>query len=101
MTVYLIHFEQPYKHARHYLGYASDVQARIQRHQAGTGARLMEVIAHAGIHWHVARTWEGDQALEKALKLQKNSPRLCPDCQQKRWYQRTFSIRKSLEIRSY
>ncbi len=89
--VYLIHFDIPYRHARHYLGYATDLNARIQRHRAGTGARLMGVISDAGIRWHVARTWEGTQTLEKALKLQKNSPRLCPICQQERLYQRTLS----------
>jgi predicted GIY-YIG superfamily endonuclease len=32
MAVYLIHFDRPYKHSRHYLGYATDVDERLERH---------------------------------------------------------------------
>ena len=28
-TVYLIHFDTPYKHARHYTGWASDLERRV------------------------------------------------------------------------
>jgi predicted GIY-YIG superfamily endonuclease len=92
MSVYLIHFEQPYKHARHYLGYAQDVAARLQRHRAGTGARLMEVITQAGIPWHVAKIWpDGTPELERALKLWHSGVRLCPTCRQERLYNRTLS----------
>ena len=90
--VYLIHFETPYKHARHYLGSTSNLQARLKLHQAGTGARLMEVITQAGIRWHVARTWEGGRDLERALKTWKNSPKLCPTCLQAQLCQRLFSL---------
>ena len=79
-TVYLIHFETPYKHARHYTGWASDLDRRIARHRAGDGARLMEVVTEAGIGWHVARTWEGTRDLERAIKDRHEAPRLCPDC---------------------
>jgi predicted GIY-YIG superfamily endonuclease len=78
--VYLIHFNTPYKHARHYLGYASNLDARLTAHINGNGARLMEVIADAGIHWQLVRTWDGDRAAERKLKDQHNSPRLCPVC---------------------
>ena len=78
--VYLLHFSRPYRHARHYLGYTDDLDRRLEDHQAGTGARLMEVIVEAGIEFTVARVWEGDRSLERRLKNQKNSPRLCPIC---------------------
>jgi predicted GIY-YIG superfamily endonuclease len=58
-TVYLLHFERPYRHARHYLGSAEDLEARLALHRAGREARLLEVIAGAGIGFVVARTWEG------------------------------------------
>ena len=80
-TVYLLHFDRPYKHARHYLGYTSKaLKARLLRHEAGSGARLMEVIVGAGITFVVARTWKGDKALERKLKNRKNAPRHCPIC---------------------
>ena len=80
MSVYLIHFDQPYKRARHYLGYAEDLDARLERHRAGNVARLMEVINLAGITWRVARTWQGDRKLERKLKNRKEAPALCPIC---------------------
>jgi predicted GIY-YIG superfamily endonuclease len=82
MPVYLLHFERRYKHAGHYLGYTRDLEARIRAHRLGQGARLMEVIAQAGIPFVVARTWEGGRDMEMALKTWKNGPKLCPICVQ-------------------
>jgi predicted GIY-YIG superfamily endonuclease len=79
-TVYLIHFDTPYKHARHYTGWASDLERRVADHRAGRGARLMEVIKDAGISWDVVRTWEGTRNLERAIKDLHEAPRLCPEC---------------------
>lgn len=78
--VYLIHFNQPYKHARHYLGFTDDLEARLSQHAHGNGARLMAVIHAAGITWQLARTWEGDRKRERRLKHQHHSARLCPLC---------------------
>jgi len=81
--VYLLHFVEPYKHARHYLGCADDLSVRLAEHRAGTGARLMQVVARAGISWVVARTWPGWRRLEYKLKRQHNAPKnLCPICRQ-------------------
>jgi predicted GIY-YIG superfamily endonuclease len=88
MPVYLLHFERRYKHAGHYLGYTHDLEARIRAHRLGQGARLMEVIAQAGIPFVVARTWEGGRDVEMALKTWKNGPKLCPICVQRAWVQK-------------
>lgn len=82
--VYLIHFQTPYKHARHYLGSSNDVLARCEEHRNGSGARLMQVVEDAKIPWQVVRLWPGGRKEEKQLKLQKNSPRLCPICNGRR-----------------
>ena len=80
-TVYLLHFDEPVSnHARHYLGWASDLAARLEAHREGRGARLMEVVRERGIGWHVSRTWEGTRGRERAIKDRAESPRLCPDC---------------------
>jgi len=79
--VYLLHLDRPYKHARHYMGWAHDLDARLARHRSGNGARLIAVAAQAGIGWQLARTWPGDRTLERRLKKRKNAPRLCPVCQ--------------------
>jgi len=48
-TVYLLHFSEAYKHARHYMGYASDLEERLSRHRSGQGARLLSVLKASGI----------------------------------------------------
>jgi len=80
-TVYLLHFDEPVSdHARHYLGWATDLDARLEAHREGRGARLMEVCKERGITWHLSRTWEGTRDRERAIKDRAESPRLCPDC---------------------
>jgi predicted GIY-YIG superfamily endonuclease len=80
-TIYLLHFARPYRHARHYLGFAEDLEQRLAQHRAGRGARLVQVVLGAGIGFEVARTWKGDRRLERRLKNQRNAPaRLCPIC---------------------
>ena len=78
-TIYLLHFWFPYRHARHYLGSTADLDARLKQHAAGTGARLLEVVADAGINWTLARAWNGDRKREKQLKNYRRRA-LCPLC---------------------
>jgi predicted GIY-YIG superfamily endonuclease len=79
-TVYLIHLDAAYKHARHYIGWTADLDTRLEAHRNGRGARLMEVITDAGITWRLARTWPGGRDRERAIKDRHNAPRLCPVC---------------------
>jgi len=79
-TIYLIHFDRPYRHARHYTGWAADLDARLADHAAGRGARLLAVIADAGIGWTLARTWPGTRIRERQLKRQGGASRRCPHC---------------------
>ena len=78
-VVYLIHFFAPYAHARHYLGSTADLDARLKQHQAGSGARLMEVVSQAGINWTLVRAWKGDRKRERKLKNYHRRA-LCPLC---------------------
>jgi predicted GIY-YIG superfamily endonuclease len=80
MPVYLLHFDRPYRHAKHYLGTAADLEQRLRQHGTASGARLMEVVAEHGIGWRLARTWDGGRELERKLKSHKHGPRLCPLC---------------------
>ena len=80
-VVYLLHFERPYKHARHYLGWASDLEGRLAHHRAGSGANLLAVLKREGIGWHVARTWApADRHRERQIKNQGGLSRCCPTC---------------------
>ena len=66
-VVYLLHFDQPYQHARHYTGWTGDdVPVRLERHATGRGARLMTVIHEAGIGFILVRLCEGTRDTERA-----------------------------------
>jgi hypothetical protein len=79
---YLLHFDRPYCHARHYLGWTGyDLEQRLEHHVTGRGARLMQVITAAGIGFQVARVWPGaTRAFERRLKGYGSAARLCPLC---------------------
>lgn len=80
-AVYLLHFEPAYKQARHYTGFADDLEPRINAHQHGKGARLTQVAHDAGCALILARVWpDGDRHLERSIKNRKSAPRLCPIC---------------------
>ena len=80
-TVYLLHFDERYQHAAHYLGWSSNLPVRLAAHESGQGARLTEVVAEAGIRWVLTRTWPGaTRDYERTLKNQGGRARLCPAC---------------------
>jgi predicted GIY-YIG superfamily endonuclease len=81
--IYLLHFSEPYKQARHYLGSSDNVPERIKDHMSGRGARLTAVAASKGIGMELVRVWDGDRNEERRLKNQKNAPQLCPICNPK------------------
>jgi predicted GIY-YIG superfamily endonuclease len=80
-TTYLLHFDRPYRHARHYIGWTQDLAARLDAHLRGRGARLIEVITQAGIGFQLARTWpETTRDQEDSLKHRGDARRFCPEC---------------------
>lgn len=95
--VYLLHFERPYAHARHYLGWASDLDARLRAHASGNGARLVEVVTQAGINWECVRVWDGDRELERQLKRRHDAAVLCPLCAPERRARKRASRRRRKE----
>jgi predicted GIY-YIG superfamily endonuclease len=78
--VYLIHFDKPYKHAQHYIGFTDNLDARLDRHHGKHGSKLLKAVEAAGISFKVVRTWDGDRAFERKLKNRKNASRYCPIC---------------------
>ncbi len=79
-VIYMLHFHQPYRHARHYVGWTEDLLDRLDRHANGTGARLIEVITQAGIGFTLVRICEGTRHTERAIKNSRCTPRCCPAC---------------------
>lgn len=83
--VYLLHFHSRYYHAGHYCGATACLDARLQLHKDGRGAKLMKAVTAAGITFELARlwkvgTWEAAHELERRLKKRHNGPVLCPIC---------------------
>lgn len=82
-VVYLLHFDRPLHHARHYLGTTSrGLGQRLVEHVGGhrTGSRLVAAVVAQGIGLRVARVWDGGHTLERRLKRRKKSRQLCPIC---------------------
>lgn len=78
--VYMLHFDQAYKHARHYVGWTTDLLDRLDAHATGHGARLVAVIWQAGIGFTLIRICEGTRATERAIKNEGGAVRYCPAC---------------------
>lgn len=77
---YMLHFERAYEHARHYVGWSANLPYRLMHHEAGNGARLLQVVRANGITWSLARVWPGvGRDFERRLK-QRGSGRRCPIC---------------------
>jgi len=96
-TVYLLHFDQPYEHAQHYLGWTQDPTAdrRLNVHCHGMGSPLVSAAVVAGIGVQIVRTWPGDRHLERALKNRKNSRGLCPCCKKQHNEKARLSMQRS------
>jgi predicted GIY-YIG superfamily endonuclease len=80
-TIYLLHFDRPYQHASHYLGWTENLEGRLWHHAHGSGARLTAAAAKAGIKWTVVRQWTGTRSDERMLHNFKHNNKLCPTCQ--------------------
>jgi predicted GIY-YIG superfamily endonuclease len=79
--IYLIHFERPLCHARHYLGFATNIARRWKTHCAGKAARLTAVLRERQIGFSLVRVWiGGTRLLERRLKRFSHVPLLCPIC---------------------
>lgn len=79
-TVYLLHFAEPYYHARHYAGFSAHLPRRIADHRRGRGARLVAAVIHAEIAFIVVRTWDGvTRAFERRVHRAHQLPENVPD----------------------
>lgn len=82
-SVYVIHFDEPFHHARHYVGWTAgdDVDERMLRHTRGNGSRLLRAVNGEGIGWTVVRVWHNaDRHFERWIKEQKQTAGFCPVC---------------------
>lgn len=82
-VVYLLHFHERLGNERHsiqhYIGFTPDLEARLEKHREGRGARVTEVLKERGIGFDVVAVWPGNRQIENALKLH-GATRICPTC---------------------
>ncbi len=79
-TIYVLHFEPAYRHARHYIGWAHDVDERVREHLAGGGSPLVRAAVLAGVDVQLAATFPGSRHLERRLKRWHKTGQFCPRC---------------------
>jgi len=78
--VYVLHFNRPYRHACHYVGWSEDLFRRLDAHAEGHGGRLMAVIKAAGIGFRITAVFPGTRELERRIKRQHGGNKVCPLC---------------------
>jgi len=85
-AIYILHFDRPYKHARHYVGFTpGDPQRRLEKHISGEGSPLIKAALAAGISVQLAEIRYGQtRDDERKIKRGKNTPRICRICKQER-----------------
>ncbi len=76
----MLHFAPAYRHARHYLGWARDFDARLAAHLAGAGSPLVRAALAAGVRVELAATISGSRHLERRLKRWHKTGQFCPRC---------------------
>lgn len=80
-TVYLLHFDRPFHHAKHYCGFSRLLSRRLIVHQSETRQPLLRAVRDAGISWVLAEVWtDVDRAFERRCKRRHNLCELCPIC---------------------
>jgi hypothetical protein len=93
VAVYLVHFDKPFKHAKHYLGFCDDehrdtdlaVKTRIEYHRNKRGSKLLAAVVDNGIGFEVVRVWpKASRTFERKLKSH-SSTRYCPVCNEGAW----------------
>lgn len=78
---YLLHFDGPFGHARHYLGWSeNDVLGRINYHLKGRGCRLVNAAVNAGTDIYLVRLWKGATRNDERRLKRRASTRYCPVC---------------------
>jgi hypothetical protein len=93
--VFLLHFDPPYRHARHYLGYAvgtgrgHDYARRIARGVALGPHELVQAAQWNECTITVADVWPGEgRALQRRLRAQGGLSRHCRLCRESGVYHR-------------
>lgn len=78
-VVYIIQLEQPLGGPRHfaefYVGWTTNLDARLAEHRSGNGAAMLRAAVERGIAFDVIIAFPGTRADERRIKRQKNTPK--------------------------
>lgn len=93
--LFLLHFNEPYQHARHYLGYAVGTGRGAKYAKAickGTALGPHELVMAAqwsGIEMEVAEVWVGEgRTLQRRMRSNGSLSRFCRICREAGTYHR-------------
>lgn len=85
--IYLLHFDQPVGHAKHYLGFTgfgSQLEVRLTQHATGRGSALCRALRRQGGTFRLALTFrvplDRARTIERRLKRRGSGTRFCPYC---------------------
>lgn len=91
MSIYILHFQRPFKHAKHYVGFVDGglaaLESRLQYHESGRGNPLVAAVVAAGIPYTVAAFLPGpsnSRDEERKIKNRGSACRCCPICRGKK-----------------
>ncbi len=77
--IYVLEFSKPLGNERHsaryYVGWARDVETRVNHHRKGSGAAITRAAAAAGIAMNIIYVMPGTRHDERRVKNQKNTRR--------------------------
>jgi predicted GIY-YIG superfamily endonuclease len=82
-TVYILHFSKNLAHAKHYIGFTTDLNQRIKDHHAGNSnsAKIMQAVKQNSITFIIGNIFKNKtRSFERNLKNQKHSNRYCAIC---------------------
>lgn len=87
--LYIIHFEKPYYHAKHYIGITGQsLQTRLKKHRKRDGSCLTRAVVKADIKLQsihlLGEFFNADLARQAEIKLKnrKESAKFCPRCKE-------------------
>jgi len=78
--IYIIHLDTPLHHARHYIGFTTDIWQRFETHATGQGSPYLRAALIEGCVFRVVRLIEGDRTRERILKNRHGAAVFCPIC---------------------
>jgi len=82
-VLYLLHFEQPVRNCRHYLGitWKTHLMRRLRQHEGHHGANLTSKVSQLGVRFHLVCVWEGATfKQERDIKRASHFSKLCYMC---------------------